>query len=337
MHRVTLVDTDICFQQDETHDTLLRAGLSQGIGLPYECNSGGCGSCKFELLEGELEELWPDAPALTARDRKKGRKLACQCRALSDLVIRMRTDESCVPVHAPARQQAVLEARRDITPDIVEFRLRTESPAHFQPGQYAMLTLPGTSAPRAYSMSNLANDNGIWEFWIRRKPDGAISPALFDSFHPGDTLALDGPYGLAVLNTGSPRDVVCIAGGSGISPVLSIARGLLRSPELADRALHFFLGARTRADICGLDELAALPGFDTRVTTYIALSDASPDEGWEGATGFIHELVAKELGPRLAEHECYLAGPPPMVQATTRMLMLDHKVPQEQVHFDRFF
>lgn len=337
MPTVHLHDTNIRFEQSETHDTLLRAGLSQGIGLPYECNSGGCGSCKFELVDGEVEELWPDAPALTPRDIKKGRKLACQCRALGDITIRMPIDTQFVPAHLPLCQRAVLDARRDVTADIVEFRFRTGGPAQFLPGQYAMLRLDGARSPRAYSMSNLGNDDGVWEFWIRRKPGGEMSEALFASLHPGDSLLLDGPYGLAHLQPASPRDVLCIAGGSGISPVLSIARGLLSDPALAGRRLHFFFGARTPSDICGLAELESLPGFRDRAAFHVAVSEPGHGDDWRGATGFIHELVSRTLGDTVATLECYLAGPPPMVQASTRMLLLDHQVPQEQVHFDRFF
>ena len=54
-------------------DTVLRAALRAGMGFPYECNSGGCGSCVFELREGEVENLWEAAPGWSARDRKKGR------------------------------------------------------------------------------------------------------------------------------------------------------------------------------------------------------------------------------------------------------------------------
>ena len=68
----------------EAGDSMLRAGLRAGLGMPYECNTGGCGTCKFQLLEGETEDLWPDAPGVTARDREKGRKLACQNRPRGD-------------------------------------------------------------------------------------------------------------------------------------------------------------------------------------------------------------------------------------------------------------
>ncbi|WP_101674599.1 FAD-binding oxidoreductase [Alloalcanivorax mobilis] len=337
MPTIHLHNSELAFEQTAEHDCLLRAGLSAGLGLAYECNSGGCGSCKFELLEGEVEELWEQAPGLTERDKKKGRKLACQCRAAGDVTIKMRVDDSYRPACPPRRLQATLEQRRELTADIVEFRFRTAVAARFLPGQYAMLHLQGHAAPRAYSMSNLANDDGVWEFWIRRKPGGQVSGALFDHLQPGDRIELDGPYGLAHLQPESPRDVLCIAGGSGISPVLSIARGVLAEPLLDGRRVHFFFGGRTPADICGLNELRALPGADQRIDFHAAISEPSPDQGWDGLVGFIHEAVAHTLGERLDQFECYLAGPPPMVQATTRMLLLESRVPAEQVHFDRFF
>jgi len=334
---VQIHNSDASFEQTETHDSILRAGLAAGHGLSYECNSGGCGSCKFELIEGEVEELWPDAPGLTTRDLKKGRKLACQCRAKSDLVISMRTDESFRPSILPQRFQVTLESRRELTPDITEFRFHGPTPARFLPGQYAMLSLSNASGPRAYSMSNLANAEGIWEFWIRKKPGGRVTEPLFTLLAPGDQVTLQGPYGLAFLQAAVPRDVLCIAGGSGISPVLSIARGMLSDPTMAERKLHFFFGGRPPADICGLAELQALPGFAERASFHAAISEPREGDGWDGAVGFIHEILAKVLGGTLRDFECYLAGPPPMVQATTRMLLLEQGVPAEQVHFDRFF
>jgi len=106
---------------------------------------------------------------------------------------------------------------------------------------------------------------------------------------------------------------------------------------MAGRKLHFFFGGRTPADICGLAELQALPGFNERVRFHAAISEPTPGDGWEGAVGFIHEVLEQALAGTLADYECYLAGPPPMVQATTKMLLLDQGVPAEQVHFDRFF
>ena len=112
-------------------DTILRAALRAGLGFPYECNSGGCGSCKFELLDGEVENLWPQAPGLSERDLRKGKLLACQCVAMSDLRIKVRTAPECVPVIAPKRQRATFTGSYAITHDIREFHFLGEAAADF--------------------------------------------------------------------------------------------------------------------------------------------------------------------------------------------------------------
>lgn len=338
MTLIKIDNTGERFQQDDTHDCILRAGLASGLGLSYECNSGGCGSCKFELVEGEVETLWEGAPGLSARDIKKGRRLACQSRAVTDLRIKMHTaPEFRLPVPSGLQSLTLLE-RRAVTRDIAEFRFKAASEAAFLPGQYALLHVPGVGAPRAYSMSNLPNPDGEWEFWIRRVADGAATTVLFDGLRSGDRLTLDGPYGLAHLRPDSPRDLVCIAGGSGISPMLSIARAAASDPAMAGRRLDFFFGGRRPEDLCGQSELAALSGGPGAYISYhCAVSELEVGPGWSGELGFIHELVQRRLGGQLADRECYLAGPPPMVQATQRMLLLEERVDQDQVHFDRFF
>ncbi|SEP89231.1 toluene monooxygenase electron transfer component [Solimonas aquatica] len=324
--------------QQQGCDTVLRAALRAGIGFPYECNSGGCGSCKYEVVSGEVENLWPEAPAVTERDRRKGRLLACQCRATSDLVIRMRPQPEAVPVIAPRRMPARLLEVREVTHDLREFRFGTETPASFLPGQYAMFALPGVSSPRAYSMSNTASGGREWHVQVRRVPNGKATEVLFEKLRPGDELEIDGPYGLAYLREDAPRDIVCVAGGSGLAPMVSIARGASQAGLLKDRHLHFFYGARTPRDVCGESFLRELPEFGERIHYHPVVS--MPGEGenaWRGETGFVHELLRRRMAERMSECEFYFAGPPPMTNALQEMLMLEHRVPFAQIHFDRFF
>lgn len=325
------------FQQDGC-DTVLRAALRAGVGFPYECNSGGCGSCKYEVVSGEVENLWPEAPAITERDRRKGRLLACQCRARSDLVIRMRPQAEAKPVITPKRMPARLLEVREITHDIREFRFGTEAPANFLPGQYAMFAIPGVSSPRAYSMANIATGGREWHVQIRRVPNGKATEVLFERLRPGDEVELDGPYGMAYLRENVARDIVCIAGGSGLAPMVSIARGASQAGMLRQRHLHFFYGARTPRDVCGESFLKELPEFGERIHYHPVVSmPADAAEPWTGETGFVHELVRNKLSERMAEYEFYFAGPPPMTNALQEMLMLAYRVPFEQIHFDRFF
>jgi toluene monooxygenase electron transfer component len=319
-------------------DTILRAGLRAGLGMPYECNVGSCGSCKLELVSGELSSAWPEAPALSDRDRAKNRVLGCQSRPAGDCSIKVRLSESCVPAHRPRQFGATLAETRDVTHDIREFRFHAPDPAGFLPGQYGLMLLPGVTGPRAYSMSNTAVADGMWHFQIKRVPNGKGTAVLFDQLRVGDRIVMDAPYGLACLRTESERDIVCIAGGSGLAPVISIARGVAGNPAMAARKLHFFYGGRGPRDICGEDMLRALPGFGERFLYYPVLSmpELDLDKTWQGRIGLVHEHALEVLGERLPEHEFYFAGPPPMVQAVRRMLM-QKKVPLSQIHFDQFF
>lgn len=320
-------------------DTLLRAGLRAGLGLAYECNVGSCGTCKFQLLAGEVDALWEEAPGLTPRDRERGRRLACQSRPRSDCTVKMMLADEFVPRSEPRRFVAGLVESVPVTHDMREFRLRGPHRATFAAGQYALFRLPGVPGVRAYSMSNLENDRGEWHFVIRRLPHGAMTTVLFDELREGDPIELDGPYGLAYLRADRRRDIVCIAGGSGLSPMVSVARGFAREPALARTRLHFFYGGRGPRDICGENMLRELPGFGDRISYHPIISMPELDEAevWRGERGFVHELVERWLDGGLDQYEYYLAGPPPMVQETLKLLMARHKVPVQQIHYDRFF
>lgn len=328
-------DGAVCEQAEG--DTILRAALRAGLGLAYECNSGGCGGCKFELVEGEIETLWTDAPGLTARDRQRGKHLACQCRAKGDVTIKAATAPEYQPQIRPRRQRAKLLGSTDITHDIREFRFQAGQDADFMPGQFAMLDLPGLDSSRAYSMSNTGNGRGEWHFQVRRVANGRGTQTLFESLAEGDEIGIDGPYGVAYLRTESPRDLVCVAGGSGLAPMVSIARGAAEAGMLANRKLYFFYGARTPRDVCGEAFLQELAGFAENIVYVPVVSMPGDDNAWQGETGFVHQAMVRILPAALANYEFYFAGPPPMTQALQELLMLEGKVPFQQIHFDRFF
>lgn len=333
------IEGDVVEYGQPEGETVLRAALRAGIGFPYECNSGGCGSCKFDLVEGEVENLWADAPGLSERDRRRNRLLACQCKATSDVRIKVRTALEYVPSIVPARKRARFLGSERVTHDIREFRFQTDGAADFHPGQYATLAIPGVTTPRSYSMSNLPNRAGEWHFQIRRVPNGVATTRLFEHLAPGDEVEIDGPYGLAGLRDDSPRDIVCAAGGSGLAPMVSIARGASARGLLRSRHLHFFYGGRTPRDICGESFLRELPEFGSRIHFHPVVSapEQDPAATWNGETGFVHELVKRELDGRMPDCEFYFAGPPPMTQALQEMLMVGSRVPYQQIHFDRFF
>ena len=334
-YQISLAAGDTSFLCEEG-DTLLRAGLRQGLGLAYECNVGACGSCKFDLLDGEVADLFPEAPGLRPKEREKGKRLACQCVPLSNCTIKIRSGPEYVSTIRPARINARCSSRLAVTPDMAIFSFATDRPAEFLAGQYAMLSIPGVGQARAYSMSNLPNQDGNWEFVIRRVPEGKVSSFLFDTFQVGDEIDIDGPYGIAYLRQDTPRRIVGIAGGSGLAPVLSIMRASAGLLNTYGTPVMLF-GGRTPRDIPDVAKLMEGSGADIIFNPVISAPDSDAGAAWAGDTGFVHEFIESRLNGSLADNEYYLAGPPPMIESVVRLLVADHKVPANQIHFDRFF
>jgi toluene monooxygenase electron transfer component len=327
------------FCQREGDRSLLRSALHAGIGFPYECHSGGCGSCRFELLEGEVDVLWPQAPGLTERDLRRNRYLACQCVTKSDLRIKVSAAAQYRPKVPPRVFHVRFVEASPVTHDILEFQFVGDEPAEFLPGQYALMQLPGVQGSRAYSMCNTPNPHGEWHFQVRRVPGGKGSAYLAEHLKPGDSIEIDGPYGLAYLRADSSRSIVCVAGGSGLAPMVSIARGAAEAGMLDSSQLHFFYGGRMPRDICGEEFLSALPGYGERIhyRPVVSMPEDDTCSIWNGEIGFVHEFVGRTLADRMKDLEFYFAGPPPMSQALQEMLMVKYRVPFEQIHYDRFF
>lgn len=319
-------------------DTVLRAALREGHGFPYECNTGSCGNCRFELLDGAVAHLRADAPAWSERDRRRNRYLGCQARPSSDCSIKVRLDGRCEPAHRPRRRTARLLGSEALTHDIAEFRFALDDPAPFRPGQYALLDLQGVDGARPYSMCNLPDGSGQWHFQVKRVPGGAATTVLFDALEAGDAVAIDGPYGMAYLREEVPRDLLLVAGGSGLSPMISIARAAVASERLAGRRIDFLYGGRTPRDVCGEAMLAALPGFGERLRYSAAISQptAADAAAWQGPMGFLHDVARALFADRLEALEIYFAGPPAMAEAMQQML-IGAGVPPEQIHFDQFY
>lgn len=313
-------------------DTILRAALRAGIGMPYSCNTGSCGNCRFDLVEGDVRHLRDDAPAWSERDAQRNRWLGCQAVPSGDCRVKFRTMDDYVPPVTPARRKATLVSVAPVTRDISEFTFEVGGNPDFRPGQYALLEIEGVEGARAYSMSNLAGD-GTWRFMIKHAPGGAATGWLFAA-EPGATVGMDGPYGTGFLRPEVERDIVLLAGGSGLSPMVSIARGAVAAGMAGDREIHLFYGGRETGDLCGADVLG--PEAADAVQFTAALSDPEAGAGWSGPTGFVHDVAAAALGDRLAGCEIYFAGPAVMAAAVQKMAH-EAGVPMDRLHFDEFY
>ncbi|WP_282607557.1 2Fe-2S iron-sulfur cluster-binding protein [Pelagibius sp. Alg239-R121] len=292
--------------------TILDAALSGGVPVPYQCRSGQCGSCKCQLLEGEIEHDAYLPEALSERERSNGWVLACRARPKTDIKIdckgRLEREE---PV--PIRVRARVERRERLTNDIIRLVLAQEdSSLLFKAGQFVKLRFAGLP-PRSYSMASLSGHNHL-EFYIREIADGRVSTHVARHLSIGDPVAIEGPYGAAYLRSSCTKVIIAAAGGSGLAPILAIAREATRN--LMPCPLHLYFGVRRESDLFALSALAELAERNSRLSLHIVLSDQA-DGNTAFRTGFPNEAISLDFTD-LSQAQVYSAGPPPMVSAVAR-------------------
>ena len=225
---------------------------------------------------------------------------------------------------------------RPLNHDTIRIVCSPEEPFAFLPGQYALFVIPGERGRRAYSMSDRPRPDGRIDFVVRAKPGGAATRFLFEKLRAGDRLDLEGPYGRAFLRLPITRDLVFVAGGSGLGPMLSILRAVLEEGRTPERSVRLVFGVRRRRDLFDLELLAALAQAHRRFDVVQALSEPDPGESWDGEVGLVHEVLIRRVLD-LTERDVYMAGPPPMIDAVVRACILERRMPADRIRFDRFF
>ena len=316
--------------------TILRAAFEQGVMLMHGCKEGQCSSCKSFILDGDdIEHDRYSTFALPDFEKEEGYTLLCRAHAYEDVTIELLNyDEEMIRSGLPIQEGVAEVVSKDpVTHDMRHLVLRLVEPGEikFFPGQYVDIAVPGTEETRSFSMANTNSRDGRLEFVIKVYPDGLFSHFLDTTLQVGDRLQLSGPYGVFTLREGDD-DLVFIGGGAGMAPILSLLRSMAER-GLTRKATYYY-GARSRRDLCFEDELLALedtlPGF-----RYIpALSEAAPDEDWDGETGLITDVV-KRHADGLARVHAYVCGPPPMVEAALPLLAT-LGVPEQRIYYDKF-
>jgi propane monooxygenase reductase component len=316
---------------------ILRAAAEQGIMLMHGCKEGQCASCKSFVLDGDdIEHDRYSTFALPDYELEEGYTLLCRAHAYEDLTIELlHYDEDMIRSGLPIQQGVAEVVSKDaVTHDMRHLVLRLIEPdwIKFFPGQYMDFAIPGTDEVRSFSMANTTSrDGGLLEFVIKVYPDGRFSQFLAETLAEGDRLEITGPFGVFTLREGD-NDLVFVGGGAGMAPILSLLR------SMAERGLQrkatFFYGARTRKDLCFEAELRKLeqklPDF-----RYIpALSEPGDDDGWDGETGLITDVVKRRVGDLRGAH-AYVCGPPPMVEAALPLLET-LGVEEKRIYYDKF-
>ncbi|MGQ0654589.1 MAG: 2Fe-2S iron-sulfur cluster-binding protein [Betaproteobacteria bacterium] len=300
----------------EAGDTILASLLRAGVPFPFSCQAGNCGTCKCELVCGDVLELEYSEHALSAEERAKGVILACRTQVWDDTTIR-RIDAEELVMHPSRVLRCRVVALEDLTPQVKGLRLAIEAggPFHFSAGQYAEVEFsPGSS--RHYSMANTPDEAEL-VFHVRHLPGGRTSTHVATRLRVGDHVKVSGPLGVSYLRDGHAGPVRLVAAASGLAPIESIVRTLLARGHAAPATLHFFGESYHEAL---LRELAARhANFG-----YHVLPEAN---------------VAHALAADLHDAEntmAYLAGTPAIIEAAA-VALAQCGVPQRQIHADAFY
>ena len=332
----------------EDDETVLAAALRGGIGLPYGCKNGACGTCKAKCVEGQWTQGPHSASALSADEQAKGALLVCCSRPQTDLVIEARelTGFGDIPIKKMPSRIAKIER---VAPDvaIISLQLPANERLQFRAGQYLEFILKD-GARRSYSIATAPHADGQIQLHVRHMPGGVFTDALFGQSRPGqsalkerDILRLEGPLGTFFLREDNQRPIVLLASGTGFAPIKAIAEHIFHQrlnrdePDKPARPVVLYWGCRARRDLY-MNELPEQWAREQPNFRYVpVLSDATPEDAWTGRTGFVHRAVIEDL-PDLSAYQVYACGTPVMVNAAHQDFTTLCGLPDEQFFADSF-
>jgi Na+-transporting NADH:ubiquinone oxidoreductase subunit F len=318
----------------EGGSTLLSSLNSAGLFIPSACGGqGSCGLCKVKVHAGAPPVLPTEEPHLSKEERESNVRLSCQLKVHNDMEIEVPEELFSIKEY-----KGTVESLTDLNHDIKLLRIALPEGEEidFIPGQYIQIETPAykkTPEPvyRAYSIASDPRDKTHLDFCIRLVPGGICTTYVFEHMEAGNPIRFNGPYGDFHL-TDTDKDMIFIAGGSGMAPFLCMLAHIKN--EGITRNVTYFFGARSRRDLICLDKMAAFEKALPNFKFVPCLSEALPEDNWEGETGLVTDVMSRHC-PDLSNMEAYLCGSPGMIDASVAALT-SKGMPVENIAYDKF-
>jgi CDP-4-dehydro-6-deoxyglucose reductase len=317
----------------EPGETVLAAAMRDGITLPYGCRNGACGSCKGKVLEGQVDYGQYAAHILPDFEKKLGYALFCQAKPLSDLVVEARIISATgeIPIKKlPCRVQRIERPAADVA--VLYLTLPASERLQFLAGQYLEIILRDGKR-RAYSMANPPEDDAHLELHVRNMPGGAFTDYVFTRMKEKDILRFEGPLGTFFLREDSDKPMLFVASGTGFAPIKSI---LLHAFHCGtQRHMVLYWGGRRPGDLYMSDLCREWQAQHDNFSFVPVVSDALPEDAWQGRTGFVHRAVMEDF-PDLSGYQVYACGAPIVVESAHKDFTTQCGLPEDEFFSDAF-
>lgn len=304
---------------------LLEQLRSHGVQMSHSCRAGRCGTCRCKVVAGDVLDGSPELQR--PLDRGPQIVLACQTYLTEPCTIEIPEADEVV-VHPTRTMKATVVAIESTTHDVKRLVLKTAKPLEYSPGQHVHVQfVPGLVRP--YSPAGLG-ERGELEFFIRVVHDGRAGQHLANTLKVGDPVRVSGPLGTAYLRRKHRGPMLCVAGGTGLAPVLSIVRGAIAA-EMRN-PIHVYVGVRLPRDVFGLAVLQQLQDRHEHLHVHVTVASAGPRQY---RAGLVTDAIRADLTD-LRQWRAYLFGSPPLVE-TTSLLLRRLRLPPEQIHAEAFY
>lgn len=317
----------------QREEFVLSAAIRQGIGLPYGCKDGACGSCKCKMLSGSVVHGTHQAKALSAEEEAAGMVLTCCAVPQSDLVLESRqvTQAGAFPIKKfPVRVRSL----EQVTPDVMLLTLQLPANEAFayHPGQYVEFLLRD-GARRSYSMANAPAPDAPMELHIRHMPGGRFTDHVFGNMKEKEILRIEGPFGSFFLREDSQAPIILLASGTGFAPIKALLENMVHKGITRPTTLYW--GGRRPLDLYLNDWVQNLAAQHDWLHYVPVVSDAQPEDHWSGRSGFVHQAVLADF-PDLSAHQVYACGAPIVVESAQRDFCAQAQLPAESFFADSF-
>lgn len=313
-------------------ETILEAALRQGIGLPYGCRNGACGSCKGKLVSGEFDYGVYQERTLRAEEKAAGKALFCVGKACSDLTLDIKEIGGTGDIQIrtlPCRVEKVEKPAPDVA--ILSLKLPAQERLQFLAGQYLDILLKDGTR-RSYSMANAPHEDGYIQIHVRHIPGGQFSDHVFNDMRDRAILRFEGPHGSFFLREDSDKPIIFMAGGTGFAPIKAVIEHAFFTH--IDREMVLYWGCRSLADLY----MAQLPlqwAKEHPNFSFIAvLSDAKSEDNWQGRTGLVHQAILDDFD-KLSGYQVYACGAPIMVESGQKAFA-ERGLPDDEFFADSF-